>query len=156
MDMKSIFFEIIGVVVAVGAVAISYLSLRHKFRSEERSAQKVQRDEYTAHLEWKLNMESEIESIKKETAEIKREREKNLTQIWGAVKGVEAQHNREMKEVNTHIGELIKEIRQKNEQDHCELKDLLLTMKDTIIELKTDFKNHKETHDLVKKPTRTR
>ena len=156
MDMKSIFFEIIGVVVAAGAVAISYISLKHKFRSEEQEAQKAQLDEYTNHLEWKKNMEYEIEAIKKETAEIKRERERNLTQIWGAVKGVEAQHSREMKEVNTHIGELIKEIRQKNEEDHCELKALLTSMSGTIIELKTAFNAHKETHDLIKKPTRTR
>jgi len=153
--MDSIFFEVIGVVLTIGGLAIAFISLKHKFKTEEQKRHKTQLDEYVEHSEWKKRIEFDIETIKKETAELRHEREKSLTEVWGAIKAMQNCHQKDMKEVNLHIGDLIKEIRNKNEEDHCQLKDLLTEMKETIIEIRSDFKNHVTTHDLVKK-TRSR
>jgi hypothetical protein len=155
-NMENYFIEIMGIVLTIGGLAIAYISLRHKFKTEEQSRHKSQIDELVAHNEWRKNIEFDIATIKKETAEIRHEREKQQTDIWQAIKAIQSGHDTDMKEVNSHIGELIKEIKQKNESDHCELKELLTSVNDAMIELKTDFRNHKETHDLVKKSTRTR
>jgi hypothetical protein len=154
--MDSIFFESIGIALTVGGLAIAFISLKHKFKTAEQERHKAQLDEYVKHTEWKKQIEFDIETIKKETAEIRHEREKSLTEIWTAIKTAQAGHVHDMKEVNIHIADLIKEIRQKNEDDHCQLKEMLTSISDTMIELKTEFKSHKETHDMVKKPTRTR
>ena len=148
--------ELIGLVIAIGMFSIAFITLRHKFKVAEQDAHTKQLESLKRYTEWKSNIESDLATIKKETELIHTERQKNLTELWAAIKQLDKEHENDIKVVNEHIEILIKEIRQKNDSDHQELKTLLGVIRDSVTTLTSDLKNHKETHDAVVQVTKTR
>lgn len=148
--------QLIGLVIAIGMFSIAFITLRHKFKLAEQDAHTKQLESLKQYTEWKSKIESDLETIKKETELIRSESKKNQNELWGEIKQLNKEHAHDIKVVNEHIEILIKEIRQKNDQDHQELKKILEGIQSSVTTLTTDLKNHKETHDAVVQVTKNR
>jgi hypothetical protein len=141
--MEGDFLEAIGVLLTAGGLAIAFITLKHKFKKDEQERNQRITDDLLSHSAWKKTIEFEIEKLKCDSEEIKTTRQKNLSQIWQAIEDLQEEHAIDMKHANLQFQEVLKEIRIKNE----ELVKLLTVINNTVIEVKTQFTDHKESHN---------
>ena len=142
-------FEIFALAMTVGGFVIAFITLRHKFKQEERAYYKAQNQLLLAHAEWKKNIEFEIEKLKRETEEMRASREKNLEKIWSSIEENQDEHVKDMKAVDCKFEDMMKEIRGRDES----LMKMLTGINNVLIKLEARFEDHKETHN-VKTGTR--
>lgn len=142
--MREHFFEVMSLLVVTGGLAISFISLRHKFKKDEQERHRGQITELMLHSEWKKNIEFEIQKVKLETEEIRTARSKNLEEIWEAIEQLKKEHDKDMKDIGCQFTEMMKEIRTKND----ELIKLVSQVNETVLVLKTQFHDHKEDHNI--------
>jgi hypothetical protein len=148
--MEGDFLEAIGVLITGGGLAIAFITLKHRFKKDEQERNQKITNDLLSHAEWKKTIEFEIEKLKCDSEEIKTTRQKNLSQIWQAIEDVQEEHSTDMKHANLQFQEVLREIRNKND----ELMKMLTAINNTVIEVKTQFIDHKESHN--KKQSRER
>lgn len=142
-------FEIFALVITTGGFVIAFITVRHKFKQEERVYYKAQNELLLAHAEWKKNIEFEIEKLRKETEELRASREKNFEEIWSSIEETQEKHTTDMKDVDCKFEALMKEMRGRDES----LIKMLTGINNVLIKLEARFEDHKEAHG-VKTGTR--
>lgn len=137
-----LFLQLVGLIIAVGTFIIAIMALRHKFKTEEQLQSKEKIKEAENHAERMKKIEEEIASLNTQTEMLRNERAKIVKEIYDEIKGLRAKHDNDVSMVQNQIKEMIKEIREKNESDHKELKVLLDKINISLNTVCTRFADH--------------
>lgn len=141
-----LFIQLISLIITAGAFMLGIVSLRHKWKREELQRQSVAMKEHGLHAEQMKNIEFKITSLENETEKIKKDREMVEADIYTEIKELKCRHETDIVNINKQIESLIREIRDKNEADHNELKKMLITMGDKLTKVCTQYEDHEKNH----------
>ncbi len=152
----ALFVQIIVAIVAIGSFVIATITLKHKFKTQEQQQSKENIREAESHAERMKKIEEEIVSLKKETEVIKKEREQIVKSIYDEIKTLRSKHESDVSMVQAQIKEMIREIKEKNEADHKELKSILEKINLSLNTVCTRFSDHVVNHEVPEKTTARR
>lgn len=137
-----LFFQLVGLIIAVGTFIIAIMALRHKFKTEEQLQSKEKIKEAESHAERMKKIEEEIASLNAQTELLRNERAKIVREIYDEIKSLRSKHDNDVGMVQNQIKEMIKEIKDKNESDHKELKGILESINLSLNTVCTRFSDH--------------
>lgn len=137
-----LFIEILGLIIAIGAMSSGFVALKHKLKTDEieRSAREL--NKFEAHTERMKTIEFNIKTLERDKAQITRDQSVAVDEIYEEIKDLRAKQETNMVDINRQLEKMGDEI--KRRQD--ELKDLLGDVNNALIRVSTQFEDHEKSH----------